>query len=132
MVRTLLALLGALGALAWSVLFLQAPGAALELLLFTSPIVVAVWLILMLTAPRRDRSRVRPAPAPRSAETEPPPALEERVLRRDEGRCRLCGEGSATRVVARRPPRPGADPVDRFIAICEGCARTAPLRPIAR
>jgi|GEM_PF-3461422 hypothetical protein len=128
MVRTLLTLLGALGALAWSVLFLQAPGAALELLLFTSPIVVAAWLILMLTAPRRDR----PAPAPRSAETGPPPALEERVLRRDAGRCRLCGGEPATRVVARRPPRPGADPVDRFIAICEGCARTAPLRPIAR
>lgn len=126
MVRTLLTLLGALGALVWSILFLQAPGAALELLLFTSPIVVAVWLILMLTAPRRNRPRARPAG------TGPPPDLVERVLRRDESRCRLCGEGTATRVVARRPPRAGADPLDRFIAICEGCARTAPLRPIAR
>jgi hypothetical protein len=131
MVRTLLTLLGALAALAWSALFLRAPGAALELLLFTSPIVVAVWLILMLTAPRRDRPRARPLPPPRLA-GEPPPDLYERVLRRDEGRCRLCGGEPATRVVVHRPPRAGADPVDRFIAICEGCARTAPLRPVAR
>ncbi len=125
MIRTLLTLLGALGALAWSILFLEAPGAALELLLFTSPIVVAVWLILMLTTPRRERTRARPAPAP-------PPDLYERVLQRDGGRCRLCGEGPAARVVARRPARAGTDPLERFIAVCDACARTAPLRPIAR
>lgn len=124
MVRSLLTLLGAVAALAWSVLFLQAPGAALELLLFTSPVVVAVWLILMLTAPRRERPRARLAPAL-------PPDLHERVLQREGGRCRLCGE-PATRVVARGPARAGTDPLARFIAICDGCARTAPLRPVAR
>jgi hypothetical protein len=131
MIRTLLTLLGALAAVAWSPLFLRAPGAALELLLFTSPVVVAVWLILMLTAPRRDRPRARPIPPPRLTE-EPPPDLQERVLRRDGGRCRLCGDGPAAWVVVHRPPRAGADPLDRFIAICEDCGRTAPLRPVAR
>lgn len=124
MMRVLLTLLGALATLAWSALFLRAPGAALELLLFTSPIVVAAWLILMLTAPRREPTRARPVPVM-------PPDLQERVLRRDGGRCRLCGEPAA-RVVARGPARAGADPLARFIAICEGCARTAPLRPVAR
>ncbi len=123
-----LTLLGAFASLAWSILLVRAPGAAMELLILTSPVVVAAWLVLMLTAPaprrrRRqntDHAAVSPALA---AETRA------RVLQRDGGRCRLCGAPGAQRITRRRPVRRGDAPEDRFITLCDACAATTALRP---
>jgi hypothetical protein len=56
-VQAVAALLGAVVLLGWTVLFLYAPGFALELALITSPVWVAAWLIVMLTARGRRPAR---------------------------------------------------------------------------
>jgi hypothetical protein len=103
-------------------LFLQAPGAALELLLFASPLVVAVWLIVALTARRRSGVTRRHLPAL--------PDSRERVPRADEG-CALCPARTATLLAVRRPARRRhPEPDGRYLPLCDDCAAKSVLPKI--
>lgn len=121
LIRTLLALVGVAALLGCSVLMVLSPRVALELLLLTSPVYVAVWLVVMLTAGNLTRRRAIergsvPAPETWSA-----------VLARDGGRCTVCG-GAGSAVIARRPARRGeADRLARFATLCAACAATSAL-----
>jgi len=123
MARMALTLLGVIAALVWAAVFVEAPGAALEVLLLLSPVVVTIWLILMLTAPRRSRRAVA-----QHGQDGPPPPDAGTVLRRDRGVCSVCGTTGARTVVARRPARrDDADPLARFASLCDACASTTAL-----
>lgn len=124
--RAALAAFGIVMLLAWSALLVRAPGAALELLLFTSPVVVAVWLIVMLTAPD-GRAWANSAPGgPGSRGTSDVAAVRDAVVARDGGVCAYCGAGGATRVAARAAPRrDDPDPLARYVTLCEACAASS-------
>lgn len=142
MARTALAALGVLMSLGWAVLFVEAPGVALELLVLASPVVVTLWLIVMLSGPgphRRAKAaagaarRVVPAAlSPCEQETGRSRAPRAEVLRRDGGACRLCGAPRAMTVAAERPARrDDDDPLRRYISLCDGCAATTSLPLLA-
>ena len=130
--RTALAVFGIVTLLAWSVLLVRAPGAALELLLFTSPVVVAVWLIVMLTAPD---GRARAKLAAGGAEGGNVPdlaAVRDAVLARDGGVCGYCGAGGAATIAARAAPRrDDPEPLARFVTLCDACAATSAYPALA-
>jgi hypothetical protein len=126
-VRSLFAALGAVAALGWAVLFVRAPGAAMELLILCSPVAVAAWLIV--TLPSHSRARVSgDAPAAADGQADQLDRIRDAVLARDGGRCELCGESAAHAILARRPPRRGEpDSSARFIAVCAGCHAASAL-----
>ena len=127
-VRSGLTLLGLVAALGWSVLFVRAPGVAMEQLVLWSPVVVTLWLIVMLSASNRRMTVRRNTPAVSAV---PPPAdVRDAVLARDRGRCSLCGASGARSVAARRPARRGdPDPLDRYVSLCDGCVAAGVLAP---
>lgn len=126
MMRVLLTVIGMIASLAWAVLFVRAPGAALEILLFVSPVVVAVWLVVALSAPHRRPPRPR-APAGEGGDgraAAPAPAAA-------GGRCAVCGAAAMT-VAARRPRRRAErDPLERFISLCARCAADSVLPSVS-
>ena len=127
-VRSGLTLLGLVAALGWSVLFVRAPGLAMEQLVLWSPVVVTLWLIVMLSASNR-RATARRNTTGASA-VPPPVDVRDAVLARDGGRCSLCGAPGAHSVAARRPVRRGdSDPLDRYVSLCDGCAAAGVLAP---
>ncbi len=132
LIRTMVALAGMAAALGWSALFVRAPGVAMEQLVLTSPIVVTVWLIVMLSASTRPRRMVRSDGAPAIAAAAPA-AIQDAVRTRDGRRCVLCGGADANTVAARRPGRRAdADPLDRYVTLCRTCAAAGALSSQAR
>jgi hypothetical protein len=114
-VRSGLALLGAAAALGWAVLFVQAPGAALEVLLMASPIIMTLWLVVSLTA-RRPNLHPRRAPA-----TLVQPAAGMQA----SGPCAFCGALRVSAVAVRRPG--SAQAQASSVALCDVCAEATPL-----
>ena len=126
--RSGLTLLGLVAALGWSVLFVRAPGLAMEQLVLWSPVVVAGWLIVMLSGRTRTGAAKRKSSA--TSATSLPAGIREAVLARDGGACSLCGAAGAGAVAARRPARRGdADPLDRYFAFCDDCVAAGALIP---
>ncbi len=120
MARIALTILGVLGAFLWAAAFMRAPGAALEVLLALSPIVVTAWLILMLTMRRHARAGLRGGTTVAVDQAA--------VLTRNGHRCYVCGREKAATVIARRPARRDEpDPLARFITLCDDCANASPL-----
>lgn len=114
-VRSGLAALGAVAALTWAVIFVEAPGAALEVLLMASPIVMTVWLVVSLTA-RRPGTHPRATPiAPASSASGAEPA----------GPCAFCGSSRVSAVAMRRPG--SSQSMASHVALCESCAASTPL-----
>jgi hypothetical protein len=118
---------GMLAALGWAALFVEAPRVAMELLVLVSPVAVPIWLIVMLSAPRRAaRGRSRDGASHLS------PAAPAEPASLTGGPCAVCGAPVATTLVARRPARrgdPGAGA--RVIALCSACAAASPLPSVA-
>jgi hypothetical protein len=114
-VRSGLAALSAAAALGWAVLFVQAPGAALEVLLMASPIVMTAWLVVSLTARRSDLH-------PRSMPAAPTPSAPEALM---DGPCAFCGTSRVSALALRLPG--SSRSVEQRIALCEACAAATPL-----
>lgn len=121
--RTGVAAAGVGAALLWAVAFVSFPRVAMELLVLTSPVIVAVWLVTSLTASSRSAQR-----GPRLSTAAPTPDVYDAVLARDGRACATCGGPGATIVVMRRPARRGEDdPLARFMSLCGACAAATPL-----
>jgi hypothetical protein len=117
--RSAFATLGAAAALGWALLFVQAPGVALELLLLTSPVVVTIWLIVALTGRESLHSRRRDAaPGSMPLPAAPEPAVE----------CAGCGAlhaaVPAVRLTDRCSVRRAAR---RVLPLCDRCAAESVL-----
>lgn len=125
--RIFLSLLGIAGSFVAAGLMVVSPRAALELLVLASPFYVTAWLIVMLTA---NKGTARQAALTAPQETAVDPAV---VLSRAGGTCESCGRGTPVSVRVRRPARRNeADPLSRFVALCDGCAGISALPGVAQ
>jgi hypothetical protein len=119
--------LGIVAALVWATLFVQAPGAALEVLLMVSPIVVTAWLIISLTA-RRPAYR-QPKTALQPEVPSPSGAVH---VGGGPGPCAFCGAPHVTALVRRLPAARGEERAGHTLLVCADCAKATPLpvRPL--